>query len=119
MASGRTRKGAVAPFGDEAFEEIEELGGVGEGGPEEAHCLCQYRRSARNAEGWCRTSGLMVALRRNTLMGKSFFVFFAKRKYLSGLESCLHRSLRSAGALQVWRVDVDLWGGVGENGGGI
>ena len=35
MACGRTRKGAVAPFGDEAFEEIEELGGAGDAGPEE------------------------------------------------------------------------------------
>ena len=35
VARGRVGKGAVAPFGDEAFEEIEELGGVGDAGPEE------------------------------------------------------------------------------------
>ena len=31
----RGRKGAVAPFGDEAFEEVEELGGAGDVAPEE------------------------------------------------------------------------------------
>jgi hypothetical protein len=35
VACGGTRKGAVAPFSEEAFEEIEELGGVGDAGTEE------------------------------------------------------------------------------------
>ncbi len=35
MARARVGKGAVAPFGEEVFEEIEEVVGVGDAGPEE------------------------------------------------------------------------------------
>ena len=35
MPRGRVGEGAVAPFGEEAFEEIEELGGGGDAGAEE------------------------------------------------------------------------------------